>query len=199
MKYPSHHQNVKGLPYMIKNMPSWDEILDKVRSIVVESAEPEGRLRDDLPLMAEQGLDSLDLIEVSFSLQEFFEFEFSDKNAIEELERALGDHSIIGEDGRLTDKGREMVLKRMPELENVSLPEDLTPLQLQQYFTVETFARLALEFYEAAPEIDPESGERVVADGFKVVTEDSGKVVKLPSGDELIDRWVEDTAAAARA
>ena len=184
---------------MNKNMPSWDDVLTKVREIVNESVDPDKPLRDDLPLMAEQGLDSLDLIELSFSMQEFFEFEFSDKNAIEELERALGDHSIVGEDGRLTAKGREMVLKRMPELKDIALPEDLTPLQLQQYFTVETFARLALEFFEAAPEICPQSGETIVADGFKVMTENSKKPVKLPSGDELIDRWVEETVATVKA
>lgn len=177
---------------MIRKLPTIKEIREKVVTIIEESVDPDESIKYDVPLMAGQGFDSLDLIETSFSLQEFFEFEFSDKNAIEELSKALGDHSIISETGHLTEMGREMVFRRMPELKKVDLPKDLTPLQLQQFYTVDTFARLILEFYKAAPDVCPETGEAVVVEGFKVITAASGRPVKIPSGDDIIDRWVSE-------
>ncbi len=177
---------------MIKNAPSLESITEKVIEIMEENIEIAGELKKDAPLAAGLGLDSLDLIETSFSLQEFFEFDFSDKNAMEALNEVMGGELIIA-DGLLTDLGREMVLKRMPELSSVELPEKLTAAQLQQYFTVETFARLILEFYQAAPETCPETGESVVVKDFKIVAENSGTPVKTLSGDEIIDRWVNET------
>ena len=180
---------------MIKNIPSMEEVTAKVLEIVTESADRSEPILPDAPLIAEQGLDSLDLIETSFSLQEFFDFEFSDKNAIEELENAVGDHSIIAENGVITAHGREMLVKRMPELAEVELPEDLTPMVLQKYFTPSTFARLTMEFYEAAPQTW--NGEAVEVRDFKVVTE-SGKAVKMPGGDTLIESWVAEMTPALK-
>ncbi len=180
---------------MIKNIPSMESITEKVMDLINEHIETKAPLVTDKPLAAEMGFDSLDLIETSFSLQEFFGFEFSDKNAIEELNTALGDDSVIRE-GVLTEFGREMVRKRMPELKEIELPKDLTAMQLQMYYTVETFARLILEFYRAAPETCPETGEPVSVADFKIVTEESRQEVKIPTGDELIDRWVAETAPA---
>lgn len=183
---------------MLRKLPTIEQIREKVLAIIEESVDPDQPIKTDVPLMAGQGFDSLDLIETSFSLQEFFEFEFSDKNAIEELSKALGDYSIVSEAGQLTQLGREMVIKRMPELKDIKLPEKLTPLQLQEYYTVDTFARLILEFYKAAPEVCPETGEVVVIDEFKVVSAASGRPVKIPSGDEIVDRWVSEAMPAMK-
>ena len=183
---------------MIRKLPTIEEIREKVINIIEDSVDPEDTVKPDVPLMAGQGFDSLDLIETGFSLQEFFEFEFSDKNAIEELSKALGDDSIISESGHLTELGREMVFKRMPELKNVDLPQEITPLQLQQYYTVDTFSRLILEFYKAAPDVCPETGEAVVIEDFKVVTTASGRPVKIPTGDAIIDRWVSEAVPTVK-
>ena len=176
---------------MIKNLPTMETITAKVMELMEEHIEIEKPLVSNAPLAAELGLDSLDLIETSFSLQEFFDFDFSDKSALEALNEVMGDDSIISE-GLLTPTGREMVVKRMPELAHVQLPEKLSASQIQQYFTVETFARLILEFYLAAPETCPETGENVMVKEFKIVTESTHTPVKVPSGDALIDQWVSD-------
>lgn len=179
----------------MKNVPDPETIKTKIIEIIEENVELNTPLKTDAALVKELGFDSLDLIETSFCLQEFFGFEFSDKNAIEELENALGNETILSQ-GRLTELGRSIILLRMPELERVNLPQGLTPMELQQYYTVETFVRLIHEFYLAAPDTCPESGEPVVLNQFRIQTQSSGKQVEPPGGDTLIDRWVAETAAS---
>ena len=182
---------------MVMNPPGLDEISAKIMSLVEEQVDIKQPLRPDAPLMKELGFDSLDLIETSFTLQEFFGFEFSDKNAIEELEEVLGDGSII-KDHQITALGREMIFRRMPELKKVALPEELNPMELQQFYTIETFARLIREFYLHAPDQCPATGEAVAVEGFKIVSAQSRQPVEAPTGDALITAWAEKTAADLR-
>lgn len=179
---------------MLENCPSTEALTEKIMEIMDENVEINGELIPNVPLMAELGMDSLDMIETSFSLQEFFEFEFSDKNALEELEKELKDGSVIAE-GVLTEFGLDMVRKRMPELADVVFPENLTAMRLQEYYTVETFSRMIREFYLAAPEVCPETSEAVVVRDFKLVTAASGVEIKAPTGDALVDAWVKEVAA----
>ncbi len=180
---------------MIANLPTDLEIVAKVTDIIKEAVDTEAELKPNAPLMNELGFDSLDMIETGFALQEFFEFEFSDKEALDELDKALGVGSVIHE-GKLTTAGREVLLKRMPELAQLSLPEDLSPAAVQQYYTIESFARLIREFYLAAPTVCPQTGEPVQVKDFRVVAGEDSHLVPMPTGDQLIDAWVAEMAAA---
>ena len=173
------------------------QIVEKIEALMHEHIELRQPLKTDVPLIKGLGFDSLDLIETSFTLQEFFEFDFSDKNPLEELDRALGEGSILSEN-QLTELGMKMVRKRMPELAHVDLPEQLTAADLQQYYTVETFARLIREFYINAPETGPHNGEETLCRDFKIVGAESGEPVTMPSGDELVDAWVREQVEAIR-
>jgi len=177
--------------------PSQEEIVEELIALVVESAEPEGAVTPDAPLIAALGLDSLDIIELGFSIQERFDFAFSDKNPIDELDKTLGGEVVLTE-GRLNERGRAIALERMPELARVTLPADLTVHQLQNYFSVRTFARLIEEWYAAMPETHPETGEAVEIVDFRVRTVSGGEVPK-PDGDALLDAWVRDRAARLEA
>jgi len=177
-------------------IPSREEIAERIVALVEEAAEPTGDVTPDAPLIAELGLDSLDVIELGFSIQENFDFAFSDKNAIDELDRALGGDVVLTE-GRLNDLGWSIVRERMPELATVEIPEELTIHQLQNYYTVNTFARLIHELYEALPERHPETDELVVIENFRVRTASGGEV-PLPDGDKLVDAWIAEKAEQIR-
>lgn len=173
----------------MQHLPELSDISHQLEAIIGEHVEIPNPMPHNKPLVAELGFDSLDLIEASFSIQEYFDFSFSDTNALEALDKALGKGRIVKE-GKLTELGREMALERMPELNNVSLPESLSPLDLQRYFTLETFARLIREFLAAAPDICPNTGERVVLDALRPRTEVTGQPVEVPDGDVLLNAWV---------
>jgi acyl carrier protein len=177
---------------MMLHPPSLEVVTAQVKSIIEKSLDEPVDLKSDRPLIGEQGLDSLDMIEAGFALEEFFEFEFAENVAIEELDKALGGGRLIAE-GNLTAEGLQAVLQRSPELAHLDLPEGLSLMALQGYYTVETYARLIREFYLALPERDEDSGELIVLEGFKPVTEKSKEAVAVPSGDALIEAWVNAT------
>ena len=64
--------------------PRVEVIEQKVWEIFVETLEPSQEVPRDRPLVEELGFDSLDMIELSFALEDFFGFEFG------RLERLIG-------------------------------------------------------------------------------------------------------------
>lgn len=173
-----------------RTTPGLDALAEKIRELLSKIVDPSVRLELDRPLMRDHGLDSLDMIETSFALEEFFGFQFSGRNAIEELDRRLGNERILA-GGALTPLGREVLLQRMPELGEVALPETLHAAEIPQYFTIRTYARVIQDYYDHAPRISPENGEPVVLDGFALVSARSRRPVEVPTGDELLDSWLD--------
>jgi len=169
--------------------PALEEIAEKIRELLGKIVDPKLELELDTPLMKGHGLDSLDMIETSFALEEFFGFQFSGRNAIEELDHRIGGGRIL-EEGALTPLGREILLGRMPELRSVALPATLHPADIPQYFTIRTYARVIKDYYDHAPRLCAETGEPVVVDGFSIVSARSRRPVSAPTGDELLDAWL---------
>lgn len=175
-----------------------EEIAVKLEEVIAEHVEFERPMDHRAPLVRDLGFDSLDLIETSFCIQEYFDFEFSDKNALDALDQALGGGVIIAE-GRLTERGLAMVRERMPELDHISFPEDMSPAQLQQFYSLTSFARLIQEFLAAVPETCAESGETIHLNDMVPQTESGNKPTGLRNGDALLDDWVAKTAERMRA
>ena len=177
----------------MKNAPDRQAVQQKVlevfQSAIAKPIEPQKALIHQL------GFDSLDLIEASFSLEDVFGFEFSDRNPVEALDLALGKGVLI-QTGRLTEQGYKVVMDRMPELTFCDVPKDVALNQLNSYFSLDTFARLIHEFYLSLPDTCPETGEPVVIKDWKPVSEKSEKPVKALTGDQLIDQWVAEKVSA---
>lgn len=176
----------------MKQPPSASKLCEKIEEILRENIEVQGELTHDAALMKELGLDSLDMIELSFSLEEFFGFEFASKDAFEALDEATNGAILAA--GQFTDLGRKVVLQRAPELAEMGLPESLGPLGLQQYYSVATFARLIREFYLAAPDRCPRTGEDVIEKEFRLISANTSEPVGTLTGDDILEAWVQDMA-----
>ncbi|MCB1044002.1 MAG: acyl carrier protein [Acidobacteria bacterium] len=172
----------------MKQPPTLDELSLRIAQILSEAT---GRsvTRFDQPLMRELGFDSLDMIEAAFSMEEHFGFQFAEHHPLEVLQQHLGDDRLI-QDGVLTDLGKSVALKRMPELAAFEWTKT-SVAGLQQLYTVETYARMMSEFYQALPELEATTGEPIVLDDLKPITATTRTPVKPPSGDELVTRWAE--------
>jgi len=180
----------------MNNPPSMDRLCEKIRELLRDHIEVEGEIRDDAALMEELNLDSLDMIEFSFALEEFFGFEFASKDAFEALDAAT--EGAILKEGSFTELGKDMVIRRAPELKTKALPTSLSPMVLQKYYSIETFARLIREFYLAAPETCPRTGEVVVEKEFKITSEKTGQPVGTRTGDEILDVWVAEMSVLVK-
>lgn len=172
----------------MKNPPTLARLSEKIEKVLRENIEVTGTIDHQASLMSELNLDSLDMIELSFSLEEFFGFEFATKDAFEALNEAS--EGIILENGFFTNVGKNVVLKRAPELQNKDFPDQLSPSLMQQFYSVATFARLIQEFYLAAPDTCPRTGEPVVEREFRLQSESSAEPVGTKTGDDILDDWV---------
>jgi len=172
--------------------PSFDEIADQVLEIF--NGITGEQLRRDLPLIAEQGVDSLDMTEAAFDIEDRFCLEFSEREPLMELSKRLPPDTVV-KNQILTPRGRELLLERMPELHGISLPEDLSIYDVARYWTVDTFARLILGvFTHMTRELASGRPPAVWEKGAFIHT-DSGEPVKAPPGEELLELWLEQKVA----
>jgi hypothetical protein len=172
--------------------PTFEQVCEKVLGIFQRSVGPGKLIQPGKPLGL-CGLDSLDLIEGSFALEEFFGFQFNSDNPIEVLDELQGGNSLV-QMGVLTEKGREILLERMPELANAELPVELRVQFLPASYTIETFARLIYEFYAEVPAVAAAAGRAVVYRNWIPVWAETETRVPLPDGNELVKRWAQAKA-----
>ena len=171
--------------------PSFDEIADQVLEIF--NGVTREQLKRDLPLIAEQGVDSLDMTEAAFDIEDRFGLEFPEREPLMELSKRLPPDSIV-KDQILTPRGRELLLDRMPELRSVALPEHLGIYDVSRYWTVDTFARLVFDVFahmEHEESTDPPAAW--VGHGF--VHSASGEPIEATRGEDLLDLWLEQKVA----
>lgn len=178
-------------------IPSIEAIAHKLEEIIAEHVEFDRPMNHRAALMADLAFDSLDLVETGFCIQEYFDFEFSDRNALEVLDEALGGGLLI-DSGLLTELGQQMAFLRMPELAQMALPQPCSPSDIQRFISLESFARLVAEFLRATPQICPKSGQDVVLVDFRPRTAVSNAPVPIPNGDKLLDEWVVGAVAQIR-
>ena len=172
--------------------PTFDEIADQVLEIF--NGVTQGQLKRDLPLIAEQGVDSLDMTEAAFDIEDRFGLEFPERAPLMELSKRLPPDTGV-RDQILTPRGRELLLERMPELSGVTLPEDLGVYDVARYWTVDTFARLIHDVFTHMAREDESGRPSAVWDGDRFVHPDSGEPVEPPPGEELLELWLERKVA----
>jgi acyl carrier protein len=171
--------------------PSFDEIADQVLEIFNGVTRED--LKRDLPLIAEQGVDSLDMTEAAFDIEDRFGIEFPEREPLLELSKRLPPDTVVT-DQILTPRGRDILFERMPELRSVSLPEDIGVYAVSRYWTVETFARLVFDvFSHMMPKESSDLPSVWVGHGF--VDPVSGEPVEPTSSEELLDRWLDQKVA----
>lgn len=172
--------------------PSFDEIAEQVLEIF--NGITREQLRRDLPLIAEQGVDSLDMTEAAFDIEDLFGVEFPEREPLMELSKRLPPDTVV-KDQFLTPRGRELLLERMPELSGVSLPEDLRVYDVARYWTVDTFARLIHDVFSYMARDDESGRASAVWDGEGFVHADSREPVEPPPGEELLELWLTQKVA----
>ena len=97
--------------------------------------QPDARLIDDL------GADSLDLLDITFSLERHFGIKIK-RGEIERIAREGIPPEEFEENGLLKPKGVERIRQALPEVPLDSIHEGMHTSQIPYLFTVETMARI---------------------------------------------------------
>lgn len=119
-----------------------EEIVQGVRECLANVLEIEvGPIREEDRILPDLGADSLDLLDLSFHLQQRFGITISPRDIEKHVQEKLGD-TPFEIDGAYTLEGIAEIRASMPEIPEEELPEGLTRRALTRSFRVATMANL---------------------------------------------------------
>ena len=165
------------------------EILERLAQIVAESLRIDpGRVTEDAHL-GDLGAESLDLLEITMEVEEEFNILIPQKNILQTAQEVMG-AGVLVKDGKLTERGRQLLHARLPEL----APEDseLTVKEINRMLMrVNAWVRMISRLLEHTPSMCPRCGSRFgkqVAGRLRCPS--CAAEHDIPSGDDLNRQWV---------
>ena len=119
-----------------------NEILEELKPLLVEVlGMPVGKLRPDSVLVSDLGAESIDLLDLSFRIEEKFQVRI-EANEIEREARKRMPDGVYEKDGYLTEAALAEIRKSLPELDAGKLVKGLRKVDLPALLTVSFFVRL---------------------------------------------------------
>jgi acyl carrier protein len=136
----------------------------------------------------ELGAESLDYLDIAFSLEREFNIHFPRVDALQRAVAHFGEDQLWA-DGKVTEFGHELIKQGMPELKLDS--KELRLADLRTMFLVGTLVRVVTRLLQAKAEMPRQcpdcSGElREVADSPELRCVSCSRTIPLPSGDEVM-------------
>ncbi len=112
-----------------------DEIFDSVREVLVDAlAVDDDEVTPEAKLIADLGAESIDILDISFKLEQAFGFKIAQGELFPE--GVTQDPEFV-EGGKVTDKGLEELKGRLPHFDFTSLEADRSVGNVANIFTVD--------------------------------------------------------------
>ena len=169
------------------------EIFDKFSSIVARSLRIDAAQITPDAQLSDLGAESLDLIEISMETEAQFHIFLPDKSILETAVEVFGS-GILEKEGYLTDEGKRLLLRRMPETDAQAFAGAVSVKDLQHYFLkVNTWVRMIQGLVRYTPaKCESCGGPMAASMGFRMKCTSCGAEITLRSGEELNREWVRE-------
>src|SRR5579862_6264406 len=158
------------------------EIFDKFAQIVARSLRIDAsQVIPDVHL-TDLGAESLDLIEISMETESQFHIFLPDKSILETAVEVFGS-DVLEKDGYLTDEGKRLLMRRMPETDSQAFEGPVAVKDLQRYFLqVSTWVRMIQGLVRYTPgECAACGGPMAASMGFRMKCARCGEEITLRS------------------
>lgn len=174
-------------------MMSESEVLEKFSQVVAHSLRIEPARVTPGAHLDELGAESLDLIEITMESETVFNIWLPEKSILETAIEVFGP-GILEQDGFLTEEGRTLVMRRMPEADAEALVDPVSVESLQRYFMrVGTWVHMIQGLVRHTPRVCTEcGGSMAAAPGMRMKCAACGHEVALRSAEEINREWVQD-------
>jgi acyl carrier protein len=169
------------------------EVFDKFAQIVAKSLRIDASQVTPDTHLTDLGAESLDLIEITMETETQFHIFLPDKAILETAVEVFGP-GILEKDGYLTDEGKRLLLRRMPEADAPAFEGEVAIKDLQHYFLkVGTWVRMIQALAKFTPaECQSCGGPMAASMGFRMKCSKCGQEITLRSGEELNREWVRE-------
>lgn len=168
------------------------QIFDKFAEIVAQSLRIEpAKVTIDAHLMEDLGAESLDLIEITMETESAFDVWLPEKSILDTAADVFGP-GVLVQEGVLTEAGKEMLRRRMPEESAPLFEGEVTTKTLQSYFLrVRSWVALIDRLMQYTPLTCDTCGGALAAEtGFRMQCTHCHQQVSLRSGEDLNREWV---------
>ena len=120
-----------------------DEIIQRLTPLIHEiTAVPEERITPESSLFHDLGAESLDLLDLSFLIEEEFGVQLAANDLERRIRSSLPDDSAFEVNGILTPEALAELKRLLPEVPENAYPENLAHVAIPSIFNVAAFARL---------------------------------------------------------
>lgn len=176
---------------MAREILSDEVIFEKVKNAIVEAlGVEEEEVKPDASLIDDLGAESLDFLDIGFRLDKEFGIRSSRSSIFAKATQMFGE-DVVQKEGALTEIGAQLLKERMPEIEPSKIKEGLSLAEIPRFFTVETMVRTTKELLSHIPSECPGCGSAsLLKEGAILKCNDCQKEIAVPSGDELVDKFL---------
>jgi len=121
-----------------------EEIFKNISQIIEESVGIDKEtIKLESTLFDELGIDSIDLVDILYELETFYEVELKVSDIESKIKLELGD-TPYEVDGVLTKEGLEAIIMYMPEIDAKNVKEGLTVHNLMKLFSVHSLCNMVV-------------------------------------------------------
>ena len=168
------------------------EILQAFSQIVAKSLRVDASEVVREAYLDDLGAESLDLIEISMETESHFDIWLPEKSILDTANEVFGP-GVLERDGQLTEAGKQLMVRRMPECDREAFAGDVTVKELRRYFMkVSTWVRMIETLMECTPRTCRQClGELRAGSGLRLQCAQCGAETSMPSGEEVNREWVQ--------
>jgi len=172
---------------------SVDDVEGRVVAVIARAMDvPVSEVSPSSSLEADLGAQSLDFLDIAFSLEREFRIQFPRTDFLQRAGDHFGEENLV-KDGVVTPFGLKLLALGMPEIDPEQLKPGLKITDLQKMFTVATFIRVVRQLLESKTAMDrtcPNCKAEMVESSAlpEFVCNACRTVVPVPSGDEVLFR-----------
>jgi acyl carrier protein len=170
-----------------------DKVLQKFSAIVAKSLHIDAATVVPDAYLDELGAESLDLIEISMEVESQFNIWMAEKSILDTAREVFGT-GVLEKDGYLTEAGKALMRRRMPESAASTLTGEVAVKDLTRYFMkVSTWTYVIQSLMEQTPKECAQCGGALQnSSTLKMKCESCGLEISLRSGEELNRDWVRE-------
>lgn len=156
----------------------------------------EEKVTPDSSLIKDLGVESLDLIDINFRLEQHFDVVMPRKYLLEHVEELFGEGTAIDGQDCLTDAAVKIWNARLGSAGS-AVHVGMSIEGVPALVTPSTLVMVVEEILATCPDTCPGCGKSAwkIADGRSIACGECGARAPFLSGDDVIRRWLEDFRA----